>query len=261
MSRIEKTFKALKRPALIPFIMAGDPDYKTSLELLKALPGASADIVELGMPFSDPVADGPVIQKAGQRALKAGANMKNTLKMVREFRKTDQETPLVLMGYANPVFAYGIDQFAKDAAAAGVDGMIVVDLPPEESKELQRAAKNNGLDLVRLITPTTDEARLPVLLKGAAGFLYYVSMTGITGAAHTDFKRIKPHIDMIKSHTDLPLAVGFGIKTPGDVQAVGQFAEAAVIGSALVGLIEENPQNPDIVDIFCKKLSSLAGAP
>lgn len=243
MTRIEKAFAALKRPALVTFITAGDPDCETSQAVLDALPGAGADIVEIGMPFSDPMADGPVIQAASLRALKGGANMKQTLSMVRKFRSKNDATPVVLMGYFNPVLAYGVQQFAADAAKAGADGVIIVDLPPEEDEELQKAAKENGLNIIRLVTPTTDEARLKTLLNGASGFLYYVSITGVTGAASADPAKLAPHIATIRKHTDLPVAVGFGIKTPEDAARIGKIADGVVVGSALVQTIEKSKKN------------------
>ncbi|GJL85615.1 MAG: tryptophan synthase alpha chain [Micavibrio sp.] len=243
MNRIEKTFAALKRPALVSFITAGDPDRETSQAVLDALPEAGADIIELGMPFSDPMADGPVIQAASGRALQAGADMKQTLSMVQQFREKNDDTPIVLMGYFNPVLAYGVQQFAKDASAAGVDGMIIVDLPPEEDEELQTAAKANGLDIIRLITPTTDESRLKTLLNGASGFLYYVSITGVTGTASANMDKLKPHIVEIKKHTKLPIVIGFGIKTPDDAAAMGQIGDAVVVGSSIVQTIENNDKN------------------
>ena len=218
MSRIEKRFQALKEEghsALVTFIMAGDPDYDSCFDVLKALSEAGADIIELGMPFSDPAADGETIQFAGQRALKAGTKMKDILRMVTEFRAGNAETPIILMGYANPVFHYGYEKFAKDARNAGVDGLIIVDLPPEEDEELRKAAKAEGLNIIRLVTPTADEARLKVILDGASGFLYYVSITGVTGAAVADVNALKPHVEMIKGATDLPVAIGFGIKNAG----------------------------------------------
>ena len=258
MSRIESTFKNLKRPGLITFITAGDPDYDKSLGILKALPAAGADIIELGMPFTDPMADGPTIQFAGQRALDAGANMNKTLQMVREFRKNNAATPIVLMGYANPIHAYGVEKFAADAGHAGVDGLIVVDLPPEEDEVLRAAAKKAGIDIIRLITPTTHEQRLPKVLEGASGFLYYVSITGITGAASADFTKIKPHIAHIRSATKLPLAIGFGIKTPDDVAKMAEIADAVVVGSAIVQNIADNQNNPNLPEIIANQVSALA---
>jgi len=242
MSRIETTFSKCKdegRKALITFITAGDPDKKTSLEVLKSLPAAGADIIELGMPFADPGADGPAIQLANQRALNSGANMNQTLDMVRAFREQNQDTPIVLMGYFNPLLAYGLVRFTNDAHAAGVDGLIIVDLPPEEDKELRGHCQNKGLDLIRLITPTSDEARLPILLEGVSGFLYYVSITGVTGSAKPDLNVLKPHIDTIRKHTELPIAVGFGIKTPEDAAHMSKICDGVVVGSAIVNTIEK----------------------
>lgn len=244
MSRIEQTFAKLERPALVTFITAGDPDLDTSLEMLKALPTAGADIIELGMPFTDPVADGPTIQAAGIRALENGANMNRTLQMVRAFRKTNNETPIVLMGYANPLFAYGYKAFAKDAADAGIDGLIIVDIPPEEDKDLRDALEGHDIDLIRLITPTTDETRLEKLLESASGFLYYVSITGVTGAAKADMSAIAPHIEKIKSKTDLPVAIGFGVRTPEDAANMGKIADGVVVGSAIVTALNEQGVTP-----------------
>lgn len=240
MSRIEKTFAALNRPALITFIMAGDPDSRTSLAIMKSLPEAGADIIELGMPFTDPMADGPTIQLAGIRALEAGQTMKKTLHIVKHFREENTKTPVVLMGYFNPVLQYGVQRFMEDASAAGVDGLILVDLPPEEADETIAAAKSNGLDIIRLITPTTDETRLAKVLKDASGFLYYVSITGVTGAAKADLSKITPHIAQIKQQTKLPIAIGFGIRTPEDAAQMGKIAEGVVVGSSIVQNIFEN---------------------
>ncbi len=260
MSRIEKTFQSLNRPALVTFITAGDPDADSSLSVLKALPNAGADIIEIGMPFTDPMADGPAIQHASERALAAGANMKQTLEMVRTFRDENTNTPIVLMGYINPIFTYGIEKFTKDATEAGVDGLIVVDLPPEEDSELSAATKDNNLDLIRLITPTTDEARLGKLLEGASGFLYYVSITGVTGTASADLSKIKPHIAQIKSHTDLPIAIGFGIKTPEDVANMAQIGDAVVVGSAIVQNMAEGLKNDDLTEAIKTQVQSLSSA-
>ncbi|MEZ5813947.1 MAG: tryptophan synthase subunit alpha [Alphaproteobacteria bacterium] len=246
MSRIEQTFKTLGRPALITFIMAGDPDAQTSLEILKSLPTAGADIIELGMPFTDPMADGPVIQLAGQRALNAGANMGQTLQMVRDFRAENTQTPVVLMGYFNPVLQYGPDKFINDASDAGIDGLILVDLPPEEADEILNAAKAKNIDIIRLITPTTTTERLPKILEGASGFLYYVSITGVTGAAQADINTIKPHIEEIKTRTNLPVAIGFGIKTAKDAAEMGKIADAIVVGSSIVQTIADK-QSPEAV--------------
>ena len=242
-ARIESRFAALRkaaRPALITFVTAGDPDYGTSLALLKALPAAGADIVELGMPFSDPMADGPAIQAAGLRALNAGQTLVKTLAMVREFRKADRDTPIVLMGYYNPIFIYGNERFLADAKAAGVDGLIIVDLPPEEDEELCIPAMKAGLNFIRLATPTTDDARLPAVLKNTSGFVYYVSITGITGTKTPDNLRVAEAVDRIKRHTDLPVAVGFGVNTPEQAAAIGRNADGVVVGSALVRAVEKS---------------------
>lgn len=252
MSRIDNTFKRCKnegRKALVTFITAGDPDYETSLEVLKTLPGAGADIIELGMPFADPGADGPVIQMANQRALQSGANMGQTLQMVHAFRQQNQYTPIVLMGYFNPVLAYGLERFTKDASGAGVDGLIIVDLPPEEDKELRTLCHAQQLDLIRLITPTSDKERLKILLEGVSGFLYYVSITGVTGAAKPDLNTIKPHLDEIRSLTDLPVAIGFGIKTPEDAAHLGQMADGIVVGSSIVQTIANADKNSVANDV------------
>ena len=242
-TRIEKTFTALKREGragLVTFITAGDPDYETSLALLKGLPGAGADLIELGMPFSDPMADGPAIQAASQRALKAGQTMKKTLSMVREFRKQDGTTPLVLMGYYNPIYVYPVDRFVADASEAGVDGLIVVDVPPEEDEELRPTATAAGLNVIRLATPTTDAKRLPAVLANTSGFVYYVSIAGITGTAAPDIASVGAHVGRIKAHTDLPIAVGFGVKTEQQVRDLASIAEGVVVGSALVSAIADS---------------------
>jgi tryptophan synthase alpha chain len=240
VSRIATRFSELKkqnRAGFIAFISAGDPDYNTSLEILMGLPAAGADIIELGMPFTDPMAEGPAIQASSLRALKAGQTMLKTLDMVRHFRKSDAATPIVLMGYYNPIYAYGVEKFSTDARAAGVDGLIIVDLPPEEDMELRVPAKSAGLDLIRLATPTTDAKRLPAVLDGATGFLYYVSIMGVTGTKDIDTSRVAREVARIKSSTSLPIAVGFGIKSETDAAAVAKVADAAVVGSALVAEI------------------------
>src|SRR5258706_8628898 len=237
-TRIERRFAALAkegRAALMTFTMAGDPDPETSLAMLKALPKAGADILEIGMPFTDPMADGPAIQAAGLRALKSGQTLKKTIAMVRDFRKSDDDTPIVLMGYYNPVYVYGVDRFLADAKAAGVDGLIVVDLPPEEDAELCLPALKAGLNFVRLATPTTDDKRLPAVLANTSGFVYYVSITGITGAAAPDAGLVVEAVRRIKRHTDLPVAVGFGVRDAASAAAIAQGAEAVVVGSALGG--------------------------
>jgi len=236
-TRITSRFAALgaeKRPGLVTFITAGDPDAETSLALLKALPAAGADVIELGMPFTDPMADGPAIQAAGLRALKGGQTLAKTIAMVREFRTRDPDTPIVLMGYYNPIYIYGVPRFLEDAKAAGVDGLIVVDLPPEEDDELCLPALAAGVDFIRLATPTTDDKRLPAVLKHTAGFVYYVSITGITGAATPQADQVSAAVKRIKGHTDLPVAVGFGVKTPEQAGAMARGADAVVVGSALV---------------------------
>jgi tryptophan synthase alpha chain len=236
-TRIEKCFAALKaegRAALVTFTMAGDPDARTSLAIARALPKAGADVIELGMPFTDPMADGPAIQASGQRALRAGQTMKKTLALVREFRKGDDATPVVLMGYYNPVYIYGVEKFLADAKTAGVDGLIVVDLPPEEDDELCVPALKAGLNFIRLATPTTDDRRLPAVLANTSGFVYYVSITGITGAAAPDSARVATAVHLIKRHTGMPVAVGFGVKNAKSARAIAEGADGVVVGSALV---------------------------
>lgn len=254
MSRIKNKFEQLKadgRTALVSFIMAGDPDEGRSLSVLNGLPDAGADIIEVGMPFTDPAADGLTIQRAGQRALAAGMTLSKTLSMVRNFRVNNQTTPIILMGYANPLYAYGLGNFVQDAKAAGVDGLIIVDLPPEESGELEKFSVPAGLDIIRLVTPTTDEARLSHVLKGAGGFLYYVSITGVTGTASADVTQISTHLDMIRSKTDLPIAIGFGIKSPNDAQEMSKMADAVVVGSAIVEKVKDIEVNgAGLNDVF-----------
>ncbi len=242
-TRIEKRFAALKqegRAALVTFTMAGDPDTGTSLALMKALPKSGADVIELGMPFTDPMADGPAIQAAGQRALKGGQRMTKTLAMVSEFRKGDDATPIVLMGYYNPIYIYGVDKFLADAKAAGVDGLIVVDLPPEEDEELCLPALKAGLNFIRLATPTTDDKRLPAVLNNTSGFVYYVSITGITGSAVPDTSKVNTAVARIKRHTDLPVAVGFGVKNAANARAIAQGADGVVVGSALIDVLAKS---------------------
>ena len=242
-TRIDRRFVELKRAGragLVTFITAGDPDYETSLAVLKALPEAGADLIELGMPFSDPMADGPAIQASSQRALKSGQTMKKTLGMVRAFRATDPATPLVLMGYFNPIYVYPVERFVADAVEAGVDGLIVVDVPPEEDIELRPAATAAGLNFIRLATPTTDAKRLPAVLANTSGFVYYVSIAGITGTKAPDLADVRGHVGRIKAHTDLPIAVGFGVKTEGQVSAMAGIAEGVVVGSALVTAIAQS---------------------
>jgi len=236
-TRIDARFAQLKkerRSAFVTFLMAGDPDPVTSLAILKAMPSAGADVIEIGMPFTDPMADGPSIQAAGLRALKAGMTLKKTLQMVRDFRRDDGTTPLVLMGYYNPIYIYGVDRFLADAKSAGVDGLIIVDLPPEEDTELCLPALKAGLNFIRLATPTTDDKRLPAVLANTSGFVYYVSITGITGAAAANAKAVADAVARIKRHTSLPVCAGFGIRTPEAAQAIAERADGAVVGTALV---------------------------
>ena len=242
-TRIDRRFAALKdegRAALVTFIMAGDPDYDNALAILKALPAAGADLIELGMPFTDPMADGPAIQAAGLRALKAGQNMKRTLALVREFRRGDDTTPIVLMGYYNPIYIYGVAPFLTDAKTAGVDGLIVVDLPPEEDTELCLPALKAGFNFIRLATPTTDDKRLPAVLANTSGFVYYVSITGITGAAAPDAGKVAEAVARIKRHTKLPVCVGFGVRTAEQACAIAGGADGVVVGSALVDTVRSN---------------------
>jgi len=242
MSRIKARFAKLKeegRPGLITFVTAGDPDRATSQAILDGLPAAGADLIELGLPFSDPMADGPVIEAASHRALKSGASVIRTLGMVREFRKTDQATPIILMGYYNPIYQHGVEKFAGDAAEAGVDGLIIVDLPPEEAEELAGPARAKDIDLIYLTTPTSDDVRLPTVLEHASGFVYYVSIAGITGTASAGLDAVSAAIERLRRHTSLPLAVGFGIKSASQVKAIGEIADAAVVGSAIVQKIAD----------------------
>lgn len=242
-TRIDRRFAALKkegRAGLVTFVTAGDPDLATSQTILDGLPAAGADIIELGMPFSDPMADGPAIQASSLRALHAGQRMTKTLAMVAEFRKRDAETPIVLMGYYNPIYVYGNERFLADAVAAGVDGLIVVDVPPEADDELCLPAIAAGLNFIRLATPTTDDKRLPAVLNNTSGFLYYVSITGITGAAAPEVSDVRAQIERIKRSTSLPVAVGFGVRTPEQARALATAADAVVVGSAIVTEIAKN---------------------
>jgi tryptophan synthase alpha chain len=236
-SRIEARFASLAREGragLVTYTMAGDPDHETSLAIAQALPKAGADVIELGMPFTDPMADGPAVQAAGLRALKSGQTLKKTIELVHAFRKGDEQTPLVLMGYYNPIYVYGVEKFLKDAKAAGVDGLIVVDLPPEEDDELCLPALKAGIAFIRLATPTTDDKRLPAVLKNTSGFVYYVSITGITGGAAPDAAKVAAAVARIKRHTKLPIAVGFGVRTAEHARAIAEGAEAVAVGTALV---------------------------
>jgi tryptophan synthase alpha chain len=239
-TRIDATFAALRaanRPALVTYMMGGDPDYATSLAIMKGLPKAGADIIELGMPFSDPMADGPAIQMAGMRALRNGQTLAKTLQLARDFRETDNTTPIVMMGYYNPIYIYGVDRFLADAGTSGIDGLIVVDLPPEMDNELCVPALKAGLNFIRLATPTTDDKRIPAVLKNTSGFVYYVSMTGITGSALADTSKVAEAVTRIKSHTALPVCVGFGVKTAEQARVIGQSADGVVVGSAIVNAI------------------------
>jgi tryptophan synthase alpha chain len=238
--RIEACFAALraaKRGGLATFVTAGDPDHETSKQLILGLPAAGADLIELGMPFSDPMADGPAIQASSQRALRAGASLRRTLDLVRDFRARDGDTPIVLMGYYNPIYIYGVDAFLRDAAAAGVDGLIIVDLPPEEDAELCRPAIDAGIRWIRLATPTTDDKRLPAVLSNTGGFVYYVSIMGITGTKSVPAAEVKKAVARLRRHTDLPIVVGFGVKTPEDARTIAASADAAAVGSAIVNRI------------------------
>ncbi|HEY6983275.1 tryptophan synthase subunit alpha [Reyranella sp.] len=268
MSRITRRFAALKadkRAGLVTYVTAGDPDLALSYQILKGLPAAGADLIELGMPFTDPMADGPSVQHAGQRALKAGITIDATFDMVRRFRKEtgDGETPILLMGYYNLVFQRGVERFCKDAAAAGVDGLILVDLPPEEADELKPHARAAGIDTVLLTAPTTDDKRLPAVLKYASGFVYFVSVLGITGTKSATEEAVRTHVARIKRHTALPVGVGFGIKTPDQAAAVARHADAAVVGSAIVdrvkaGLDDKGKPKPDLLPGVFAYIKALA---
>nr|WP_306264214.1 tryptophan synthase subunit alpha [Pararhizobium sp. IMCC3301] len=242
-TRIDRRFQALKaegRPALVTYFMGGDPDYETSLRIMKTLPKAGSDVIELGMPFSDPMADGPTIQLAGQRALKSGQTLARTLQMARAFREDDDTTPIVMMGYYNPIYIYGVERFLKDAKKAGIDGLIVVDLPPEMDEELCLPAMQAGLNFIRLATPTTNDKRLPKVLSNTSGFVYYVSMTGITGSAIASTGPVADAVARIKAHTDLPVCVGFGVKTAEQARVFGQAADGVVVGSAIVDAVAKS---------------------
>jgi len=257
MTRIDAKFAELKAngvKAFVTYVMAGDPNYDTSLEVVKGLPAAGVDIIELGLPFTDPMADGPTIQLAGQRALEAGMSLEKTLDMVRDFRLIDDITPIVLMGYYNPIYSYGVTKFLDNAKSAGIDGMIVVDLPPEEDDELCIPAQKAGLNFIRLATPTTDNKRLPTVLTNTSGFLYYVSITGITGAAAADASDVAPEVARIKAATDLPIIVGFGIRTPQNAHDIASIADGAVVGSAIVDQIGAG-KSPTEILAFVKSLA------
>ena len=268
MSRIAARFEALKREGrggLVTYLQAYDPDPACSVAILRGLPGAGADVIEIGVPFSDPMADGPSIQRAAQRALKAGATLAGVLAMVRDFREEEQETPVVLMGYLNPILSYGIPRFCCDAAASGVDGLIVVDVPPEEAGEIEPHARDAGLDLIRLVAPTTDEARLPRVLASTTGFVYYVSITGITGTRSATTEHLAEAVPRIRRHTDLPVAIGFGIRTPQQAAEAARLADAVVVGSALVdtlaaGLDEKGCARPETRRQVLDQVRALAEA-
>ena len=262
MTRIDQKFAELKargQKAFVAFVMAGDPDYETSLAAVRGMPEAGVDVIELGMPFTDPMADGPAIQRAGGRALDAGMTLGRVLDMVRAFREGDGTTPIVLMGYYNPIYSRGVEAFLKEAAEAGVDGLIVVDLPPEEDAELCLPAKAAGIDFIRLATPTTDAGRLPAVLRNASGFVYYVSITGITGAASADAAKVAPEVARIKAATDLPVCVGFGIKSPETAAEIAAVADGAVVGSAIVERLGAG-QSPSEVLAFVRSLAQGAHA-
>jgi len=257
MTRIDQKFEELRaagKKAFVSYIMAGDPDFDTSLAIVKGLPAAGVDVIELGLPFTDPMADGPTIQLAGQRALAAGMTLERTLELAREFRKGDDVTPIVLMGYYNPIYNRGVDKFLVDAKASGIDGMIVVDLPPEEDAELCIPAQAAGLNFIRLATPTTDDARLPKVMQNTSGFVYYVSINGITGAAEAEAADVGPEVARIKAQTDLPVIVGFGINTPDKAEAVAKVADGAVVGSAIVAKIAAGDSVAEVL-AFVKTLS------
>ncbi|QFT72038.1 tryptophan synthase subunit alpha [Ruegeria sp. THAF33] len=257
MTRIDAKFAALKaegKKAFVAYVMAGDPDYDTSLDVVKGLPGAGVDIIELGLPFTDPMADGPTIQAAGQRALDGGMTLQRTLDLARAFRETDDTTPIVLMGYYNPIYSRGVEAFLADAKDAGIDGLIVVDLPPEEDEELCLPAQAAGLNFIRLATPTTDDQRLPRVLQNTSGFVYYVSITGITGAAEAQATDVAPEVARIKAATELPVIVGFGINTPEKSRNIASVADGAVVGSAIVSQIGAGEPVEEVLD-FVKSLS------
>jgi len=263
MSRIEQTFATLKqdnKKALVTFVMAGDPDAEKSLNVISALPNAGADLIEIGMPFTDPMADGPAIQAAGLRALDADMDLNGVIALVKKFRENNAVTPIILMGYFNPIYKYGCEKFTTDAAKAGVDGLIIVDLPPEEDEELRLPAQKAGLDFIKLLTPTTKGTRLDKVLQNASGFLYYVSIAGVTGTKSANIDEVGAHISDIKSKTDLPVAVGFGIKTPEDASNMAQIADAVVVGSAIVENVKDNQSSNDLLPIITDQVSALKQA-
>ncbi len=257
MTRIDAKFAELKaagKKAFVAYVMAGDPDFDTSVEIVKGLPKAGVDIIELGLPFTDPMADGSTIQLAGQRALDGGMTLNKTLDVARALRETDQTTPIVLMGYYNPIYSHGVDKFLVDAKEAGIDGLIIVDLPPEEDEELCIPAQDAGINFIRLATPTTDDKRLPKVLQNTSGFVYYVSVTGITGAAAAVAGEVGPEVARIKAKTDLPIIVGFGIRTPEASRDIAAIADGAVVGSAIVGKIGDGESVADVL-AFVKTLA------
>ncbi|WP_334062208.1 tryptophan synthase subunit alpha [Limimaricola cinnabarinus] len=257
MTRIDDTFARLKsegRKAFVAYVMAGDPDFETSKEIVRGLPGAGVDIIELGLPFTDPMADGATIQLAGQRALAQGMTLDRTLDIARDLRKTDDRTPIVMMGYYNPIHSRGVDRFLEQAREAGIDGLIVVDLPPEEDAELCIPAQEAGLNFIRLATPTTDDARLPKVLQNTSGFVYYVSITGITGAAEAQADAVAPEVARIKSQTELPIIVGFGVRTPETAKSIAGIADGTVVGSAIVSQIAEGKPVAEVLS-FVKTLA------
>jgi tryptophan synthase alpha chain len=265
-ARIESRFNRLvreNRAGLVTYVMAGDPDLDTAAAILNGLPAAGADIIELGVPFTDPMADGPAIQLSGLRALKSGVTLERTIGLVRQFRKKNTDTPLVLMGYYNPIYSFGAQMFLNEAKDAGVDGIIIVDLPPEEDGELCLPTLDAGLSFIRLATPTTDDSRLPRVLRNTSGFVYYVSITGITGAAIPDLSHVTGAVERLKRHTALPVAVGFGIKTPEQAAVIGRVADGAVVGSALINTIAENidgdgKAKSGLVDALLSQVQGLA---
>lgn len=257
MSRLTDKFDALKdggRPAFVAYVMSGDPDPETSLEIMRGLPEAGVDVIELGLPFTDPMADGPSIQKAGLRALDAGQTLKGVLAMAAAFREQDQTTPIVLMGYYNPIYSHGVDAFLRDATAAGIDGLIVVDLPPEEDDELCIPANAAGLHFIRLATPTTDDRRLPTVARNTSGFLYYVSITGITGAAEASAEAVAPEVERIRKAVGLPVCVGFGVKSAARAREIGRVADGVVVGSAIVDRIGRGDSPSEVLG-FVKELA------
>lgn len=260
MTRIDKKFADLKasgKKAFVAYVMAGDPDFDTALDLVRGLPGAGVDIIELGLPFTDPMADGPTIQRAGQRALDAGMTLSRTLELAHRFREVDTETPIVMMGYYNPIYSRGVETFLKEANEAGIDGLIVVDLPPEEDEELCLPAQAAGLNFIRLATPTTDEKRLPQVLRNTSGFVYYVSITGITGAAEAQAGDVGPEVARIKDATELPVVVGFGVKTPEHAQNIASVADGVVVGSAIVEKIGTGQPVEEVLE-FVQSLANAA---